>query len=173
MLYFCLQALELGDLGEVCNTAAVIAAPSSYQLTAIKRAIDALNSVQTLLRLDTAQQRLNWYAKHYFGGSDDYPQQDLMETLAPLKVEESQRRPRDDSPPRVARSGTGAPEAVSMHRAEFEKIRREHVDAFSELSSQIQELQHGKLRDVEDSRFEDSLLSRPEESPRWEQNFSM
>ena len=37
-----------------------------------------------------------------------------------------------------------------MHRAEFEKIRRDHVDTFAELSTQIQDLQNGKLLEVED-----------------------
>ena len=155
---------------EVCNTMAIIAAPNSYHLAAVKRSIDGLNSIQTLLKMDTAQQRLNWYAKHYFGGSDEGSKVDPMASLAPLKSEEAEngRKPAEDTPLRVSKQGSGAPEAVSMHRAEFEKIRREHVDTFSELSSQIQELQHGKLRDVEDEhRFGESLRSRSAESPRY------
>ena len=147
----------MGDLPEVCHTAAVIAAPNSYQLVAIKRAIDGLNSINAILKLDTAQQRSNWYSKHYFGGGDN-SNTNHMDALSPLpevRGDRSDNRDqdggyesdtrdvngpnmhgdkagdRDDRLPRSARKGDtfvgGAPEAVSMHRAEFEKIRRDHV----------------------------------------------
>jgi hypothetical protein len=134
-----IRTFELGDLGEVCNTAAVIAAPSSYQLAAIKRAIDGLNAIRALLQLDTAQQRLNWYAKHYFGGSDERKDPELMDGMSPLKSEESQKRSGGSignsdsseagnevknevsaSSPRSVRKqdkeSSGATEAVSLHR---------------------------------------------------------
>lgn len=160
-LYPTSQALSLGDLTEVCHTAAVIAAPNSYQLAAIKRAIDGLNSINAILKLDTAQQRINWYSKHYFGGGDTAEGEvNHMDGLSPLPTEE--RRGSHDSEDRgqdragqdngrsdnrggagdrSARKGDafvgGAPEAVSMHRAEFEKIRRDHVVSHGVLQCRI------------------------------------
>jgi hypothetical protein len=60
-----ITSLHLGELLEVCSSAAVVLPVGSPESASLRQVVEALNSMDRILRMDNSLQRQMWYAGHY------------------------------------------------------------------------------------------------------------
>jgi hypothetical protein len=123
-----ITSLHLGELLEVCSSAAVVLPVDSPESAALRQVVEALNSMDRILRMDNSLQRQMWYAGHYNDISSAGAE--TLELLA--NASEDQRGGSGASlPPSSVGDGVREPAplvipGIPIEKLELDKIRQNH-----------------------------------------------
>lgn len=109
-----IKSVNLGDLLEVCSTAAVVLPVDSPESASLRQVVEALNSMTRILRMDNSMQRQMWYAGHY----NDISSAALSPPRASSNDSLDDRRGEPIIPPNKY-SSTGASFNSALHETTF------------------------------------------------------